>query len=119
MLKIQQVKTKDEKMSQTRKVVIFDESFEMSLLITYSTWYDWYYRLIIKWEKSLKKLWEDWISKINYDKKIYWKWKFEITKTFIIENFWKNEKNEARNYTINGFLDKFIEELKNYEEKNL
>lgn len=119
MLKIQQVKTKDEKMSQTRKVVIFDDSFEMNLIITYSTWYDNYYRLIIKWERNLKKLWDDWRSKIDYDKKLYWKSKFEITKTFTIENFWKNEKNEIKNYTISSFIDKLIEELKNYEEKKL
>jgi hypothetical protein len=89
----------------------------MNLIVSYEL-SSWYYRLVFKWDKSLKKLWEDWITKINYDKKIYHMWKFEITKTFSIENFYKNEKNVATYYSISWFLDKFIEELKNYEEKN-
>jgi hypothetical protein len=118
MLKIQQVKTKEAQKSQTRKVVIYDDNFEMNLMITLESWY-WRDRLIIKGEKNLKKLWEVWVSKISYDKKIYNMWKFEIYKNLIIENFYKNEKNVSTYYTITNFLDKLVEELKNYEEKNL
>lgn len=117
MLKIQQVKTKDTQHSQMRKVSIFDESYELNFTITYEL-SSWYYRLIIKWERNKKRLWVDWLSEFKYDKKIYHMGKYEIAKNFVVENFYKNEKNVATYYTIAWFLDKFIEDLKNYEEKN-
>lgn len=117
MLKIQQVKTVEKQHSQTRKVSIFDDSFELNAIISYEL-YSWYYRLIIKWERNKKKLWPDWISELKYDKKIYQMNTFEINKKLIIKNYYLNEKNSKVYYTINDFLDKLVEELKTFEENN-